>query len=543
LKYKEIFKIISKFLFYFSLILLLPLFVAIYYEYVGISMHPNSTFAFIKTIFVTLVLAIIFYFLGKKASGVFYRRESILIVVILWFLFSILSALPFYFSNTLQSPIDCFFEATSGITTTGSTVMCPKLYSGNQEIEYRTTNPRFSDVKYNFYGTINPVKDKSGKIVYTGVEAVSKAVLFWRSFIQWLGGIGIVVLFLTVLPALAIGGKFLLHAEMTGPVKDSLAPRIKETSILLLKLYVCLTIIEIVVLILTNENIKVLDAFCITFSNLSTGGFSIRNDSIASYNSFLTEWIIIIFMFIGCINFGLYFHALKGKFYKIYEPDFLLYLFVIIIGSAFVVYDLIGHKSFNLDGKEAGVYNFSRALRSGTFHAISAQTSTGFVTTNVAKWPFMSQIIMMMLMYFGGMPGSTAGGIKTSRFYILFKILKHKMQEIFRPNIIRKLKVGARTIESSTITTVLTFFIVAIIISIIAIILHIYNGIDLETSISCVACNVNNVGFAFGVADPINSFAFMQPFSKILSAILMLLGRLEYFTILLIFMPSFWKVR
>jgi trk system potassium uptake protein TrkH len=543
LKYREIFKIISKFLFYFSLILLLPLSVAIYYEFIDISLLPNSTMAFIYTIIVTLVLAIFFFYLGKKADGIFYRRESILIVVLLWFLFSIFSALPFYFSNTLKSPIDCFFESTSGITTTGSSLMCPKLYDGNQEIEYNVNNPGFSNKTYSYFGTITPVKDKTGKVIYTGIEAVSEAVLFWRSFIQWLGGIGIVVVFLTVLPALAIGGKFLLHAEMTGPVKDALAPRIKETSILLLKLYVCLTIIEIVVLVLTNEKIKVLDAFCITFSNLSTGGFSIRNDSIASYNSFLTEWIIIIFMFIGCINFGLYFHALKGKFYKIYEPDFLLYIFVIVLGSAIVVYDIIGSKSFNLEGKEAGVYNFSRALRSGTFHAISAQTSTGFVTTNVAKWPFMSQIIMMLLMYFGGMPGSTAGGIKTSRFYILFKILKHKMQEIFRPNVIRKLKVGARTIENSTITTVLTFFAVAFMVAIIAIILYVYNGIDLETAISCVACNVNNVGFAFGVADPVNSFAFMLPFSKILSSFLMLLGRLEYFTILLIFMPSFWRVK
>ena len=398
MRYTEIFKIISKFLFYFSLILIIPLFVAIYYEFIDISPHPNSTFAFIKTIFVSLLLSYGFYFLGKKANGIFYRRESILIVVILWLLFSVLSALPFYFSDTLKNPIDCFFESTAGITTTGSSVMCPKLYSGNQEIKYTVTNPRFSNKTYSYYGTITPVRNKEGRIIYTGVEAVSKAVLFWRSFIQWLGGIGIVVLFLTVLPALAIGGKFLYHAEMTGPVKDSLAPRIKETSKLLLKLYITLTIIEIVILIFTNEKIKVLDAFCVAFSNISTGGFSIRNDNVAAYNSSLTEWIIIIFMFVGSINFALYFHALKGKFYRIYEPDFILYILVLVTGCAIIIYDLIGHKSFNLQGKEAGIYNFARAFRSGTFHTISAQTSTGFVTTNVAKWPFMSQIIIMVLM-------------------------------------------------------------------------------------------------------------------------------------------------
>ncbi|MBN2479039.1 MAG: TrkH family potassium uptake protein [Parachlamydiales bacterium] len=544
MRYKEVFKIVGKLLFYFTLILLIPLAVAIYFEFVYKTAHPNSTIAFLKTILACLIISGIFLYFGRNTKGVFFRKESVLIVILMWVVVTIISAMPFYFSKTLNSPVDCIFESISGLTTTGASVMCPKLYdSSNKEKQYIVENPHFPQKKYVFYGTITPVRDKSGKIIYEGIEATSKAVLFWRSFIQWLGGLGIVVLFLTVLPALAVGGKFLLQAEMTGPVKDSIAPRIKETASLLWKLYLGLTILEVLILIITNEKIEVLDAFCITFSNLSTGGYAIRNDSIAAYGSGLTDWVIIVFMFIGSINFALYFHALKGKFFRIYEPDFILFVAVVIIGSGLVIYNLIGSKVYTLDGTITGTYDFSRALRSGTFHSISAQTSTGFVTTDVAKWPFACQIYMLLLMYIGGMSGATCGGIKTSRFYILYKILKHKIEEIFRPTTVRHVKIGKKTIDSKASITVLTFFILAGFFTILGIVFYVFDHVDAETSTSCVACMLNNVGFAFGVAGPTTSFAFMHPFSKLLSSFLMLLGRLEYFIILLIFAPSFWRAK
>ena len=367
MRYTEVSKIIGKLLFYFSLILLIPLCIALYFEFIFVTAHPNSTLAFLKTILVCLILSGIFLFFGRKATGTFYRRESVLIVILMWVLATIVSGLPFYFSNTLNNPNDCVFESISGLTTTGATIMCPKLYEKNsrQEKQYVVKNAHYPEKNYTFYGTITPVRDASGTVIYKGVEAVSKAILFWRSFIQWLGGIGIVVLFLTVLPALAVGGKFLLQAEMTGPVKESIAPRIKETASLLWKLYLGLTIIEVLFLILTNEKMQILDAFCITFSNLSTGGYSIRNDSIASYHSFWTEWIIILCRFVGSINYALYFHCLRGKFFRIYEPDFFLYVAVVVIGSALVIYKLIGARSYSLEGIPSGIYNFAQTLQNG----------------------------------------------------------------------------------------------------------------------------------------------------------------------------------
>ncbi|NGX28554.1 MAG: Trk system potassium uptake protein TrkG [Candidatus Anoxychlamydiales bacterium] len=545
MRYKEVSKIIGKLLFYFSLMLIIPLFISLYFQFIYKTPHPNATIPFLETIAVCLILSGIFLYFGKKASGVFFRRESVLIVVLMWVLATIISALPFYFSSTLTNPIDCVFESMSGLTTTGATVMCPKLYQGTSEKEtnYSVKNPHYPEKNYVFYGTIKPVRDASGNILYEGVEAVSKAVLFWRSFIQWLGGLGIVVLFLTVLPALAVGGKFLLQAEMTGPVKETIAPRIKETASLLWKLYLGLTIIEVFFLILTNEKMQIMDAFCITFSNLSTGGYAIRNDSIASYHNYITEWVIIVFMFIGSINFALYFHCLRGKFYKIYEPDFILYVAVVVIGAALVVYKLIGARGYSLDGVSTGVYNLSSAIREGTFQAISAQSSTGFVTTDVSKWPFSTQMFMLLLMFIGGMSGATCGGIKTSRFYILYKIMKNKIEEIFRPSTVRLLKVGKKEIPTSTGITVLVFFCLVAFFTVLATVLFVFAQIDSETSFSSVACMLNNIGFAFGAGGPGTSFAFMSSFSKLLSSFLMLLGRLEYFIIILIFAPIFWKIK
>lgn len=544
MRYQEVSKLIGKLLIYFSLILLIPLFIAIYYQFISPSIKPNSTLAFLYTILVSLGLSALFLFGGRKASGNFFRRESVLIVIMVWVLATIISALPFYFSKTLVDPIDCVFESISGLTTTGATIMCPKKYDKNGlETKYVIKNSLFPTKEYKFYGNISPIKDVTGKVIYDGIEAVSDAILFWRSFIQWLGGLGIVLLFLTVLPALAVGGKFLLQAEMTGPIKENIAPRIKETASILWKLYLGLTIIEVLCLVITNSKMEILDAFCITFSNLSTGGFAIKNDSIAGYHSSWTEWIIIIFMFIGSINFTLYFYILKGKFYKTYDPDFFLYLSIVLIGSILVIAFLTGSKIYNIDGHIDGVYTLGRAIRDGTFHALSAQSSTGFVTTDITRWPFKTQIIMLLLMYIGGMSGSTCGGIKTSRFYILYKILKNKIEEMFRPSTVRLLKIGNKEIPTSTATTVLVFFCLVGFFAILGTVFMMFDQIDSQTAISSVACMLNNVGFAFGIASPAISFAFLSELSKLLSCFLMLLGRLEYYIILLIFVPSFWKIK
>jgi trk system potassium uptake protein len=545
MSYKEVCRFLGNYLLYFTIVLCIPLIIALYYEFIENpikNLQPNSSLAFLETIVICLAIGFIFKFIGRRAKHALYKRESILLVVLIWLITAFVSSLPFTLSNTLDSHVDAYFEAMSGLTTTGSTVMCAKAYDNSgKEILLEDTNVHVPFKKYTYYGTIKPVIDKNtGKTLFTGVEAVSKAVLFWRSFIQWLGGMGIVILFLAVLPSLAVGGRFLYQMEVPGPTKDALRPRIKETASILWKLYLFLTILQIVLLIWTNPEMQLLDAFCITFSTLSTGGFSIKNASIGAYHSAWTDWIVIIFMFLGSVNFVIYFHILKKKIYKVFEPDFLLFFIIIIIGSILVTGFFYGNYSIFSDQPQTN-YTLAHAIRTGTFQAVSAQTSTGFVTANYDLWPFPSQLIMLILMFIGGMAGSTCGGIKTSRYYLLSKTLFRKIESIFRPDLIHSVKAAGQEIDTNTQMTVMAFFCIALFFTVLGTTALVLNGIDPETSIGSIACMMNNIGIAFRAAGPTSSFAFFPVFSKIVSIIWMLLGRLEFFAVILLFLPSFWK--
>jgi trk system potassium uptake protein TrkH len=534
--YRDIAKILSKYLFYLAAVLTLPLFVALYYEHLFPHLHPQppSTNAFAFTLLSALCLSLLLRFLGKGSSGQLYRRESILLVVLIWVVTSCVSALPFYFSRTLTHPVDAYFEAISGLTTTGSTLLSAKAYNPETgaEIPIHITNPRVPDKTYTYYGTVPPVRDpQTHLIIHSGIEAVSKGVLFWRSLLQWIGGMGIVVIFLNILPALGVGGKFLYQAESTGPIKEGLAPRIQDTVSQLWKLYLFLTLLEISLLVWTNRELPLFDAICISLSNISTGGFSVRNDSIAAYQSPITEWIVLLFMIAGSINFSLYFHALRFKFYRIYVPDFFLFLAVALIGCLAVSGFLFDHLST------------AEALRQGFFQALSMQTSTGFTTANYDTWPFPSQMIMLLLMFVGGMSGSTAGGIKTSRFYILYKILTHRLESLYRPYSVRKLYIGKSEVDEKNGQTVLAFFCIVAFFAVLGTALYILDQIDPETALGLMACMVNNVGLAFRAAGPTDSLCFLSPFAKLLSTFWMLLGRLEFYVVLLLFLPAYWKGR
>jgi trk system potassium uptake protein TrkH len=292
-----------------------------------------------------------------------------------------------------------------------------------------------------------------------------------------------------------------------------------------------LTVLEIGLLLLTNRQMPLFDAICISLSNVSTGGFSVRNDSIASYQSFATECVVFVFMIAGSINFSLYFQALRMKFKKIAGPDFFLFLGAIVAGSLFVSLTLLSEKS-------AG-----SAFRLGCFQAVSMQTSTGFILANYDEWPFAAQMFMLLLMFVGGMSGSTTGGIKTSRFYILFKIIQHRLESIYRPDSVRTLRVGSSEIDDKNALTVLSFFCIVGFCVVLGTSTLILDGIDPESSLGLMACFLNNIGAAFRAAGPTGSFAFLTNPAKILSIFWMLLGRLEYYVVFLLFLPSFWRSR
>lgn len=525
-------KILSKYLFYLAGLLAIPLAMSGYFLLFPGS-HPACFFPFLTTLILSLLLGCIFKWLGRKSTDALYRRESILLVVFIWILTSLVSALPFTLSGILN-PLDAYFEAMSGLTTTGATLLCPKSYdpATGQETPIRLTNPHVPEKTYIYYGTVAPIRDpQTGFILYSGIEAVSQPLLLWRSLLQWVGGMGIVVIFLTVLPALGVGGKFLYQMEATGPIKDEISPRVRETASQLWKLYTCFTLIEVALLIWTNPAMPFFDALCTSLSTISTGGFSIRNDSIASYHSAATEGIVIAFMILGSINFSLYFHILRLKFFRIYVPDFFLFLGIAALGCLAVSLFLI---------PELGLF---QALREGSFQALSFQTTTGFFSTNYDRWPFSPQMFLLLLMFVGGMSGSTAGGIKTSRFYIAYKILLHRLESIFRPDSVRKLRIGKNEIDEKNALTVLSFFCIVGLFTILGTLCLVLDGIDPETAFGLIACLLNNVGIAFRAAGPTESVAFLSPFSKLLSTFWMLLGRLEFFVVLLLFLPSFWKNR
>ena len=339
---------------------------------------------------------------------------------------------------------------------------------------------------------------------------------------------------------MGVGGKVLFQAEVPGPVKEAITPRVKETASLLWKLYLGFTLAEVVLLMWTNTEMELFDAVTITLSNLSTGGFSTRNASIGAFDSPATEWVIILFMLIGSINFALYFYCLRGKFYRLYEPEFILYLTLLLIFSSIVTWNLVGTEKLLLAGGE-GEFTWAESFRYGFFHLISAQTSTGFVTSDFDKWPYVNQAMLLTVMYLGSMSGSTGGGIKIVRHYMLFRIAQDKVESIFRPERVRRFRIGGKMVDSNTAITVLTFFLIVAFLAVLGTLLLALNGVDLETSLTVTTCMLNNIGLAFRMAGPTESFAFLPVFAKILSCFWMVLGRLEFYAVLVILIPAFWR--
>lgn len=517
MKYREIIRILGVFFLFFAWLLVIPIGFALYEE---LYLHQLPNGYLIDDFFFAAMVSfgfggVLFYF-GGKATGAFYRKEGIASVVLIWFLVPAISALPFVTSGTLENPFQAYFEMVSGFTTTGSTVLHAKKYDDSgKEVPIVHTIPGVLPVTYTFYGTVIPLLDR------TGVEAVSRPLLFWRSFTQWLGGGGIIVLFVAVFPALGIGRKVLYQFEAS-TTQEGPTPRIKETALQLWKIYCYLTVAEIVLLLVTNSNLPFFEAMAVTFSTISTGGLSTQNQSIAGYHSAATEWVVILFMVLGSISFSLYYYLFQGKLYKIYQPEFLVFIATLFCFSALMFVFLGGD------------------FRSAIFQLVSAQTSTGFFTRNFDLWPYTTQILLVIAMYVGGMIGSTAGGIKILRHMILFRSTQYRAESIFRPEQVRVFKIGGREIDSGVALSVLCFFVIAVAVSSLSTFLYVLDGIDIETAFGLTACMLNNTGMSFRMAGPEFSCAFLSDFSLMLSSFLMIFGRLEYYAVLAVLVPAFW---
>lgn len=539
-----IFRILGTILRYFSFILAIPLLIGIISEFVPtVYPQPQSSLAFFLTILVAGSLSFLFQTLGKRSTGILSRRESILLVCLLWFVIAGISSLPFIFSGVLQNPLDAYFEAMSSLTTTGASILYPKSFDPvtGQELAITLADPLNPLAKYTFFGTIEPLRDpQTGAIINCGTAALGTAMLFWRCFMQWIGGLGIVVMFLLVLPALSIGGKFLFETEMSGHSKEPIAPRIKETASILWKIYIFLTALLVVLLIVTDPGISFFEAITTSFSTISTGGLPICDGGLYPHYQPSTLIVIALFMIGGSINFSLYFHLIKGRLYRLYNSELGWFLFSILIGCL-----LMSAILWKLPATHAAspTFSFKESLLYGSFQAISAQTSTGYQILIYDNWPFAAQALMIILVFIGGMAGSTCGGLKITRCITALKLTAYRIRSFFHPSEVISLKIQHKEATEGIGMNVLAFFAIVALCVLLGSFILILDGVDPMTSLATTSCMLNNSGLAFGGIGSANSVAFLSPLAKFFSILWMAMGRLEFFSLIMLAVPSFWRTR
>jgi trk system potassium uptake protein TrkH len=425
-------------------------------------------------------------FLSSRRGTSVGFREGFVIVTAGWILFSAFGALPFYFTGMLPSYTDAFFEAMSGFTTTGATVLID-------------------------------------------IEGQSLALHFWRSFIQWLGGMGIIVLSLAILPMLGVGGMQLYRAEVPGPVPDRLAPRIRQTARLLWGIYILLSAAEVLVLFMLG--MPFVDAVLHSFTTMATGGFSPKTASIGAYQSAAIDTAIIVFMFLAGANFALHFQALRGNIRVYRDPEFRFYGMIVLFAVAVMTLVLWQQVYSNL----------FTALQYGAFQVVSIVTTTGFVTADYGLWPFFAQFLLLCLMMLGGCAGSTGGGIKHIRGLLLFKVAYDHLYKLVNPKAVRHVKLGGNVIPKEIQEGVHAFVLLYFLAFFVATASLTLLDMDLVSAIGAVAATLGNVGPGLGKVGPATSYAAVHPIGKWILSACMVLGRLELFTVFVLFTPDLWR--
>tara|TARA_B110000116_G_scaffold265354_1_gene274443 strand:+ start:583 stop:2052 length:1470 start_codon:yes stop_codon:yes gene_type:complete len=473
--------------------------------FLGFSMIPSALWSlyynepdfisFIKSSSITILVGLLFYFTTrlyvKKENKDLQSIEGFTIVSLGWITMGVFSSLPFYFSNINLSFVDSFFEAMSGLTTTGATILGDHIL----------------------------------------IEDLSHGLLFWRSFTQFIGGMGIIVFSIAILPLLGIGGVQLFKAEVAGPTADKMTPRVKQTAKLLWGIYVGLVILLTTILYL--EGMSFFDATCHSFTTIATAGFSTHSESIGFFNSPLIEWTIIVFMLIAATNFTLHYIFLsKGQIDYFKNEEFRIYLYTFFIISIIIFFNINYYKMFNwsLD-----------SLRDSMFTTATLLTTTGFTTANYELWPNLSVMLVFILFFIGGTSGSTTGALKIIRTVLIVKYLIYEMKKLLHPNGIYNIKIGGKIIDENVVKNTLGFYLFYLFIFISsALIISAYN-IDYVTALSTAASAIGNIGPGLGDIGPTDNWSFLPDQLKILSTFLMLLGRLEIFTVMVLFSRIFWK--
>lgn len=479
MRFKPILKIISTMLFYLGIFLMVPLIVSVFDNF-------RSFDTFLITIIITFSVALVLCLFLPKNEDIS-LKESFAIVSLTWFFYAFFGGLPYFIEGIVPSLTDAFFESMSGFTTTGSTVL-------------------------------------------VAISAQSQAILFWRSFTQFLGGMGIIVLGVAILPELGVGMYQLFKAEVPGPTKDRIFPRIRQTAFSLWVVYILFAIAEAILLRLGG--LSILDAFNHAFTTMATGGFSTLDNSITGFNSAYVEIVMILFMFMAGINFTLHFHFLRGNFKSYFRsPEFLVYLTIFLLSTAFVTFNIYGE-----------IYSsVFTSIRKASFQVISVLTTTGYASADFEVWPSFSQIVLFIFMFVGAMSGSTGGGMKVIRLMIGYKSGLRQIKKLMHPNLVSHIKIGQQLIPEEIVKTVSGFLILYIGVFVGSVLIISFLGVDFITTMSAVASCLGNIGPGFGAVGAMDNYADLPIIAKNLLSFLMLLGRLEIYTVLVLFLPIYWK--
>jgi len=481
MNYKNIFYVLSRLISIEGIFILLSAFVSLYYG-------GDDFYYLLFTGLIAIFLGGIISFIFRKEKGKLGKRESYFIVTTVWIVFSLVGTMPFYLSGYIPSFTDAFFETISGFTTTGASIL-------------------------------------------NNIEALPKGLLFWRSIIQWLGGMGIIVLSLAILPVLGIGGMQLFVAEVPGPTKDKLHPRIHETAKRLWHLYLGYTLVETA--LLYYGGMSLFDAICHSLTTMATGGYSTKQASIAYFNSPFIEYVIIVFMFLAGVNFSLSFYFLNLKFGKIRRnEEFKFYILTVIFVSLFIAVVIAYNDNFS---------DIEESFRLAAFQVVALITTTGYATYNYLLWPSYITLILLVLMLIGGSSGSTSGGMKVVRVFVVLKNSFLELKRLLHPNAVIPIKYNGRSLSDDTVKNILAFIVFYFFIAIISTVIISSMGYDFETSLSSVVSAMSNVGPGLGMIGPENNYSHFPDFGKWLLSFLMLVGRLELFTVLVLFTRAYWK--
>ena len=481
MRWRYILKTVGVLILFFGATMLLPL-------AFDLMAMDRSLLPMIKAMAATLACgtAMVLVFKHEKTETMS-QREGMAIVALGWTAIGLFGAPPFYFSGPDFFFVDACFESISGFTTTGSSIL-------------------------------------------NDIEGLSRGLLVWRSFIQWLGGMGIIVLSIAILPFLGVGGMQLYKAEVPSPVPDKLKPRIRDTAVILWKVYLLFTVVEALLLMIGGMGF--FDALNHAFTTLPTGGFSTKNASVAHFDSVYIDVVITLFMLLAGINFSLHYQLLRGKPLALWrDPECRFYLAICLILTL-----VVGFNIYRTVIPDAG-----QALRYAAFQVVSIVTTTGFATADYEAWPAMSQMILFLCMFVGASAGSTGGGMKCLRIMLGFKYCYKELFAMIHPRAVTRIKIGGKPVPEGVVRSVLGFLALYMALFALATVLLAGIGVDFVTALGAVAATIGNIGPGFGMVGPVENFAQIPYWGKWLLAWCMLLGRLEIYTVIILVVPEFWR--